>query len=327
MKYEYTNPLIEQRADPYIYRHIDGHYYFTASVPEYNRIILRKSKTIQGLATAEEKVIWKAHESGAQSVHIWAPELHFQDGNWYMHYAAGGLDEDIWKIRPYVIENTSENPMEGDWAEKGMVQTSDKDDFSFTDFSLDATVFEHNDKSYYIWAQKENNISNLYMDELVNPWTIRGEPMLLSTPDYAWEKIGFWVNEGADVIKRNGKIFVTFSASATDDNYAIGLLSADEDSDMMDPASWSKHPEPVLKSNEETSQYGPGHSTFTVAEDGVTDILAYHARSYKEIDGNPLYDPNRHARVKVLKWNEDGTPNFGIPHGDGMVDGPIIDDN
>ena len=26
-------PLIEQRADPYIYRHSDGYYYFTASVP------------------------------------------------------------------------------------------------------------------------------------------------------------------------------------------------------------------------------------------------------------------------------------------------------
>ena len=42
----------------------------------------------------------------------------------------------------------------------------------------------------------------------------------------------------------------------------------------------------------------------------------YHARSYKEIEGNPLYDPNRHTRVKVINWKEDGTPDFGVPPAD-----------
>ena len=37
----YNKPFIKQRADPYIYKHIDGSYYFTASVPEYDRIVLR----------------------------------------------------------------------------------------------------------------------------------------------------------------------------------------------------------------------------------------------------------------------------------------------
>ena len=27
-KYQVTNPLIEQRADPWIYKHSDGYYYF-----------------------------------------------------------------------------------------------------------------------------------------------------------------------------------------------------------------------------------------------------------------------------------------------------------
>ena len=40
---EINNPLIEQRADPWIYRHTDGFYYFTATVPEYDRLILRRS--------------------------------------------------------------------------------------------------------------------------------------------------------------------------------------------------------------------------------------------------------------------------------------------
>ena len=36
---KYNEPWILQRADPYVYCHTDGTYYFTASVPEYDRIV------------------------------------------------------------------------------------------------------------------------------------------------------------------------------------------------------------------------------------------------------------------------------------------------
>ena len=42
---EIVKPIILQRADPWIYKHTDGYYYFTASVPEYDRIEIRRSKT------------------------------------------------------------------------------------------------------------------------------------------------------------------------------------------------------------------------------------------------------------------------------------------
>ena len=93
-------------------------------------------------------------------------------------------------------------------------------------------------------------------------------------------------------------------------------MTALDTSDLLDPKSWIKSPEPVFKSNEETGQYGPGHNCFTVSEDGSEDIMIYHSRSYKEIIGDPLFDPNRHARAQKLDWNEDGTPNFGIPVAD-----------
>jgi len=48
-----------------------------------------------------------------------------------------------------------------------------------------------------------------------------------------------------------------------------------------------------------------------VTEEGI-DLLVYHARSYKEIEGNPLYDPNRHARIQRFFW-KDGMPYFGEP--------------
>lgn len=303
------NPIVEQRADPWVYKHTDGYYYFTASVPEYDRIEVRRSKTIQGLGDAEPVVAWTKHEDGIMSANIWAPEIHFIDGKWYIYFAAARKDA-IFDHRMYVIENDSQNPLEGNWVEKGQVRTA------WESFSLDATTFEHHGNLYYVWAQSDPEIegnSNLYIAKMTNPWTLTGPQVMITTPEYDWEKIGFLVNEGAAVLKRNGKIFISYSASATDYNYCMGLLSADEDGDLLNPKSWTKSPEPVFQTNEENSQYGPGHNSFTVSEDGSQDILIYHARNYREIVGDPLWDPNRHTRAQVFTWNEDGTPNFGTP--------------
>lgn len=305
--------IIEQRADPWIYKHTDGYYYFTASVPEYDTIEVRRSKTIKGIAEAEPVVAWRKHETGPLSALIWAPEIHFINGNWYIYYAAAPSKEivdGLFQHRMFVIENKSANPLEGSWEEKGQIKTD------WESFALDATSFEHKGQQYLVWAQKDPNIrgnSNLYIAPLENPWSIQGPQVMITKPEYDWETIGFWVNEGPAVLKRDGKIFISFSGSATDENYAMGILTADEDSDVMDPASWSKSTEPVFKTCYETGQYGPGHNSFTVSEDGSKDVLVYHVRNYTEIVGDPLYDPNRHTCAKEFTWNPDGTPNFGFP--------------
>lgn len=311
-KREYMNPVVEQRADPWIYKHVDGHYYFTASVPEYDRIEIRSSSTIQGLKDAMPITVWRKYDSGPLSANIWAPEIHYIRGKWYIYFAAARTTETqdgLFDHRMYVLETEAENPLEGEWIEKGQVHTR------WESFALDATVFEHRGELYYIWAQKDPEIegnSNLYISKMSNPWTLTGEQSMISTPEYDWEKIGFLVNEGAAVLRRNGRIFIAYSASATDYNYCMGLLSADENADLLDPASWTKSPVPVFQTSEETGQYGPGHNSFTVSENGE-DVLVYHARNYKEIVGDPLYDPNRHTRVQRFDWKEDGTPDFGIP--------------
>ncbi|MFC4302278.1 family 43 glycosylhydrolase [Cohnella boryungensis] len=310
---DYRNPLVEQRADPWVYRHTDGFYYFTASVPEYDRIELRRSATLEGLASERPVVCWRKRESGPLSANIWAPEIHFIAGKWYIYFAAAHTsetNEGLFDHRMYVLENESADPTNGRWQEKGQIATR------WETFALDATTFEHRGERYLVWAQKDPDIpgnSNLYIAAMSNPWTLRSEQIRISTPEYDWEIIGFRVNEGAAVLKRNGKIYISYSASATDHNYCMGLLWADEESDLLLPASWSKSAEPVFATNEETGQYGPGHNCFTVSEDGATDVLVYHARDYKEIAGDPLYDPNRHARAQRLGWNEDGTPRFGAP--------------
>lgn len=313
----YANPLVRNRADPHIHRHTDGRYYFTATSPEYDRIILRRSRTLRGIATADETVIWRKHATGVMGAHIWAPEIHHIDGRWYIYFASAPA-EDIWAIRIWVLENSHPDPFQGAWVERGRLKTA------WETFSLDATTFTHRGTRYLAWAQHEPGMDNntaLWLSEMADPLTLTGPQVRLTTPEYDWETIGFKVNEGPSVIKRNGRLFMSYSASATDFNYCLGLLTVDADADLMNPANWSKSPTPVFTSNDTTKQYGPGHNCFTVAEDGRTDVLVYHARQYKEIDGDPLNDPNRHTRIQRLGWKADGTPDFGIPVADAPTHG------
>ncbi|MFV0131339.1 family 43 glycosylhydrolase [Streptomyces sp. HMX112] len=319
----YTNPLVNRRADPHIVKHTDGYYYFTATVPEYDRIVLRRATTIQGLSTAPEKVIWTRHATGEMGAHIWAPEIHFIDGKWYVYFAAGRAD-DIWKIRMYALESSAANPLTGPWTEKGRIATP------MDSFALDATTFVVKGVRYLSWAQKDPAIdtnSNVYIARLANPWTISGTPVRLTVPTYPWETVGFKVNEGPAVIQRGGRVFMSYSASATDSNYCLGLLTASATGNLLDPAAWKKSPTPVFTSNTATGQYGPGHNSFTTSEDGGSDILVYHDRGYKDITGDPLNDPNRRTRVQKLHWRADGTPDFGIPVADGATPGRLASHN
>ena len=309
----WNNPLVEQRADPQVFLHTDGYYYMAATVPAYDRIEIRRAKTIDGLSTAKAETVWTRHERGPMSAHIWAPEIHFIDGKWYIYFTASRV-EDLWGgLRIYSLETDAANPLEGEWKENGQFK------LNWESFSLDATTFVHKGVRYFLWTQIDPGIdgTNIYIARMDSPTSIVGDAVCLTRPDYEWERRRHWVNEGPAVLIRHGKVFIAYSASATDANYCMGLLTADADSNLLDPRSWEKSPEPVFKSCPENSQYGPGHNSFTTTPDGKTDILVYHARNYEHIQGNPLRNPDRATRAQELKWNEDGTPDFSVPVADG----------
>ncbi len=318
---DYPNPFIPERADPYITRAEDGTFYFTASYPAvrdalhgYDRIILRRSKNVAGLITAEEKAVWHAHESGIMARHIWAPEIHFIGGKWYIFFAAGDSDN-VWNIRPYVLMCEGEDPYNDPWTEKGKMQATKDDNISFNSFSLDMTYFEHKGKHYLIWAEIIGD-SSLFMAEInpEKPWQLISKPILITKPEYDWEKVRFRVNEGASVLKTENKIYVFFSASGTGAEYCMGRLSADSNAELMDPLSWEKVTEPVLETKDLEGEAGPGHNSFVVDEKGEL-LLVYHARPESHLKGEcgtycdeSLYDPCRHARIKKVHFDEKGVP-------------------
>ena len=151
-------------------------------------------------------------------------------------------------------------------------------------------------------------ISNLYIAELETPTKLKTEQVLLTTPDYDWERVDFWVNEGPAMMKADGKIFVTYSASATGECYCMGMMSVPQDADLLDPRAWTKERYPVLQTDAEYGLFGPGHNTFFTDEDGKL-VTSYYARPYDEIIGDPLYDINRHTYLMDVPV-ENGRPVF-----------------
>lgn len=324
-KSEYANPFIEERADPYITKADDGYYYFTASYPQrgytdsegYDRVILRRSKTLEGLADAEEITIWHQSESKECFRYIWAPEMHYIGGHWYVYFAGSTESNNVWAIRCFVLVCDSQDPYTGNWTLKGRFEPAKGDTFSFsnTGMSLDMTYFEHNGNHYVIWAQIAG-ASNLYLAKIdpEEPWKLASKPIELTVPEYYWEKARYSVNEGPAVLITDEHVFVFYSAAGTGPEYCVGLLMADADAKLMNKKSWTKLPEPLLTSTDLDGEYGPGHNSFTVDENGDY-VFVYHARSEECFNGacgfagqDPLVDPCRHARLRKVLWTEDGMP-------------------
>lgn len=315
--------FIKDRADPFIMKGSDGLYYFTASYPMYgendpegyDRIILRRSKTIEGLATAEERVIWHQKNSETSFRFIWAPEIHEIGGKWYVLFAASSSADNVWDINCHCIACSGEDPYNDNWIDIGKFEAFDGDDFPFTGFSLDMTYFECNGKSYVAWAQNGGN-SNVYLATVdpTKPWKTSCPHMLLTKPEFDWERVRIPVNEGPAVMIHEGKIYLAFSASATGPEYCIGLMYADENADLMDINSWTKLDKPLLTSDDLIGEYGPGHNSFVKDENGDW-IFVYHSRD--EVcfsgkcgysNGDSLYDPCRSARIRKVLWDEKGFP-------------------
>ena len=301
-------PFIEQRADPCILRK-DGWYYFTASVPEFDRIILRKARTLAELPDAVEKIIWYRHQEGPLSCNIWAPEIHFIDGKWYIYFAAAraGADESgVYDHRIYALMNDDPDPMNGGFTEAGRIDTG------WESFSLDSTTVLYGGKRYFIWAQRDFGIpgnSNLYIAEMKNALELKLPAVRLSIPEFDWECRGFLVNEGPSCLIHGGRLYLTYSASATDERYAMGLLTLKEGGEPLKAEDWSKSPVPVMATEEENGLYGPGHNSFTVDEEG-RDLLVFHARPYPCFEWDALSDPNRHCFLRLVRYSEKGSPVF-----------------
>ncbi|WP_198169746.1 family 43 glycosylhydrolase [Agromyces laixinhei] len=330
--------LVPERADPWVFRDDartgEAEYYLTGSYPTtqanpgvgYDRIVLRRADSINGLTSAQEQVLLWSRNSAAPDTsngstiaqgayrYFWAPEFHRINGDWYILFTSSRSGS-VWDIRPAIMRapGDSDPMVASNWEELGYVEAAPGDSAAFANFSLDMTYFEANGKHYMVWAEKPGS-SDLRMAEIdpTDPSRLISKSIQLSTPNYAWERTASQViNEGPAVIKSDDEVFVFFSASEVNETYSIGMLRAPLDGDLMDAATWTKTGYPLLTSDDfGGQQQGPGHNSFTLDADG-NPVIVYHARPpFSEwapgADGG-LNDPSRHARVKSVHFAADGS--------------------
>lgn len=309
----FTNPIFENGADPWL-EYFDGNYYLTTTTWT-SQLVMRKSPTLAGLATAEPVYVWSETDPD-RCCNFWAYEFHRLEGpdgyRWYMMFTSG-RQENLDGQHLTVLESAGDDPM-GPYTLKGSPMPDS--------WNIDGNYLEYNDKLYLLWSEwvnpgQQDEAQLNWIAEMENPWTITGDRVVLTQPEYDWERSGRAVTEAAQALQKDGRTFVVYSASyCNTPDYKLGLIELVGD-DPMNQDHWEKNPEPVFE--RANGVYGPGHNGFFSSPDGTEDWIIYHANS-KETDG---CGPSRSLRAQKYTWHEDGTPNFGEPVQEGVsVDAP-----
>lgn len=294
----FTNPLVNFGADPFV-TFEDGYYYYIR-VNHDRSIWVSKSEELSRIGQVEPIQVY-APSGDEPSAEMWAPEIHYIDGKWYIYYTAGAGNNH----RMYVLESETSDA-QGSYTFKGkMAPETDK-------WAIDQTVLEYDGQLYAIWSGWEGDVNvdqRIYIAKMDNPWTISGERVELSMPEYSWEKQGGTptINEGPQIaVSPDGTVNIVYSASGSwSDYYCLGCLTLKDGADPMERSSWLKADQPIFKKNNSTT-YSTGHACFVPSPDGTQDYIVYHATRNSGEGWN-----GRGVRTQRIYWNEDGTPYIG----------------
>jgi GH43 family beta-xylosidase len=315
----FANPLLPHGPDPWAIFH-DGVYYYINSM--HDTLVLWKTRDITDLKHAEQRTIWVPTDPKS-SKHLWAPEIHHLDNKWYVYYAADDGNTDNHQM--YVLENPAADPFDGKFVMKSRIST-DPDD----KWAIDGSVFQNHGQLYMNWSgwqtrRVSTETQCIYIARMANPWTLASSRVIISKPELEWERHWqnengrnpahiIYVNEGPEALKspKGDKIFVVYSASGCWTRYyALGMLTADASSDLLDPHNWKKSPQPVFQQAPQNGVYGPGHNSFFPSPDGKETWVLYHARDAETDPAN--HKDTRSPRAQRIDWTDDGLPVLGIP--------------
>ena len=301
----FDNPVTTTRghADPWVMQHTDGYYYGTCTGG--SSISIWRSKDLLELFRGKPKTIWRAPKSGWNTRDIWAPEIHYLDGAFYIYYAATNASSPSQDRRMGVLKCSGPDPFNDPWTDLGKLTMPDGDTWA-----IDGTVLQQNGKRYFIWSGQPptgKKMQALYIMPMSSPVKLTGKRLEISRPAYDWEhEANHYINEGPEILKHGNKTFVIYSACLFATRYyKLGMLVCDSDADPMDVKSWKKSKIPLFK--EGNGLYGPGHCSFATDAAGH-DWIIYHARL-----GPGNNDGERHACLQPFTWTDAGFPNFGAP--------------
>lgn len=306
---QFVNPIGEG-ADPWVIRDPDQPRYLWCLSHGNRAISIQASDSLTSMG--KPHVVWTAPDSGPYSREIWAPELHYLDGHWYVYFAAS--DGENRNHLAYVLKSKGRDPL-GEYDVFGPLATGEGvDGMSPNIWAIDMTVLTLQGKRYAIWSGWDapgTDRQFLYIAPLASPTKLGGPRVrLCSNDDYQWEftepgENGRGLNEGPQVFQAKGKTFVVYSCGASWlPTYKLGILEL-VGSDPLNPSSWEKRNKPVFEGTREV--YGVGHSCFVRSSDEKQWWHVFHAKQ----DRNPGW--RRAVYVQPMRVGPKGFPLFGRP--------------
>ena len=192
----------EGGSDPWFYEH-DGMYHYCYSIGE--GVAIRHASHPLDLPTGDETIAYRAPRDTMYSWAYWAPELHYIDGMWYLYVAASDTESE--HHRMYVLQS---DDVYGTFTMVGKIaDSSDK-------WAIDGTVLPFENELYFVWSGWEGDTDgqqNLYIAHMSDPCHIDSNRVLLSAPTHLWEKHGMPINEGPQILQKDGALYLVFSAS------------------------------------------------------------------------------------------------------------------
>lgn len=300
------NPIRNLGADPWVVLH-EGRYYYCCSMGNGIGISVSDEPYIIN----EPQKVWTAKPHSWNSHCIWAPELHFWSGKWYVFYAAGQSGPPYIHQRTGVLESVTDDPL-GEYVDKGLLFTGEDDE---NIWAIDFTLFDHDGQLYGVWSGWEKNRDtdvtpqHLYIARMSNPWTISSGRVKISSPDADYEVIGdlLPINEGPQVLQHGGNVFVVYSCGQSWlPTYKLSMLTLKSDADdLLDPDSWHKSDKPVFEGTEKV--FGVGHASFTTSKDGCKHYIIYHTKRTAESGWD------RMINIQQFSFDSKGEPVFGTP--------------
>jgi len=309
----YQNPLSPNMdtADPCIvYSEKDQYYY--ATYTGNKTLKLHRAKSLKDLFVNDEsKIIYEANAADETYGYLWAPELHFIDGKWYLYTSTHQTETDKGFKHVIVLKAKTDDLWDG-FELGGHINPNL--------LAIDPTIYQDKkNQKLYICFSVSYGPQKLAIQEMKSPTEPMGDYTIISEAIHPWELKEPYVgkssiNEGAYFVENDGRLFIVYSGNGCwSDDYVFGILECVGE-DILSADSWVKDETPLMTKG--NGNYGPGHATFFASPDKTELWMCYHC--LHESDPEVVCMP-RHCHCQKVFFDKTGFPHVNLPLPKGAI--------